>query len=360
MTASALPLDVQTMEAALFYAPGDVRFESTDKPAPGPGELVIQIKAALTCGTDLKTFKRGHPVLLKNFPSLFGHEGAGIVTAIGEGVSEFKPGDRLVPANSAPCLDCFFCQRQQFNLCEHLDLLNGTYAQYLKIPAPIVARNTWPIPQTLPFETAAFAEPLAICLRGIEACHIEPGMSVLVMGLGSIGLLLCKLAKRAGATVVGIGRNPLKIELAHRFSEVDAVASLPDPSSGEINAFLNRYSPSGKGFDVVIEAIGQPFTWEMAVSFVRRGGLVNLFGGCERGSSVTFDTRRLHYDEISLISLFHHTPKHFQEAVSLLSKTEIDPIPLITQRMPMSEIVTALQRMEAGHAVKVALFPDAE
>lgn len=345
----------QTMEALRFYAPGDVRLETVPIPEAGPGELVIRVEAALTCGTDLKTFRRGHPVLLKTFPSPFGHEGAGVVAAVGQGVLGFKVGDRVVPANSAPCMDCYYCQKEQYNLCQHLDLLNGTYAQYLKIPAPIVARNTQVIPDHVPFEHAAFSEPLAVSLRGVEGCRIQTGDHVAVIGLGTIGQFLVKLAKLAGAHVTGFGRNPLKCQLASRFGGADAVLALD--SIDDMPQWLKDHTPSGEGFDVVIEAVGQPHLWETAVSMVRRGGLVNLFGGCERGTHITLDTRRLHYDEITLISLFHYTPRHFKAALDLIATGQVDPSALITDRAPLSGLTHALEEVALGRAVKVAILP---
>lgn len=345
------------MQAALFYAPGDVRYEVAAMPVPGAGELVVRIQTALTCGTDLKTYRRGHPVLLKHFPSPFGHEGAGVVSAVGEGVTGFQLGDRVVAANSAPCMVCFFCRKGQVNLCEYLDLLNGTYAQYLKVPAPIVSRNTLTIPEHVSFEAAAFAEPLAVSLRGIEACRIQPGDSVAVIGLGAIGQFLVKLAKLQGAHVVAMGRNTLKREMAHTFAKADVVLDItkhPDPQ-----ALVAEFTPGGYGFDVVIEAVGLPRMWEMALQLVRKGGLVNLFGGCERGTTISLDTRRMHYDELTLISLFHHTPEYFRKALDWISQGQLDPTPLITHTMPLSQLVEALEKVSSGQALKVAIKPDA-
>lgn len=344
------------MQAALFYAPGDVRFEAMPVPQPGPGEIVIQVQAALTCGTDLKTFRRGHPVLLKNFPSPFGHECAGVVSAIGEGVSQFQPGDRVVAANSAPCMDCFYCQKGSYNLCEHLDLLNGAYAEYLKVPAQIVAKNTLTIPEHVSFEAAAFAEPLSVSLRGIEACRIQPGDHVAVLGIGAIGQFMVKLAKLQGAHVTAMGRNPLKRNMAQSFGQADIVLDI-----GHVSDFQHikaEYTPGGHGFDVVIEAIGLPQMWETAVSLARRGGLVNFFGGCESGSKIQLDTRRLHYDEITLVSPFHHTPEHFQKALEWVSNGHLDPTALITHELPMNCVIHALEMVAKGQALKVALKPD--
>ncbi len=354
-----LTLTPHTMKAMMFHQPGVVRYESVLKPTPDPGEIIVKIGTALTCGTDLKCFKRGHPVLLKNFPSPFGHEFSGTVVAIGEGVTQFQPGERVVAANSAPCFACFYCQKAQYNLCEHLDLLNGAYADFMKVPAQIVAVNTHKIPDSLPFELAAFTEPLAVSLRGIEHCRIKPGDQVAVMGLGPIGLLMVRLAVMQGAVVTAYARNPLKRSLAETFGGAHTVIDLsqyPDffenPTDCLPKALENR------GFDVVIEAIGLPESWQAAIQLVRKGGLVNWFGGCASGTQVQLDTRRIHYDEITLISLFHHTPAHVKQAVDLLSSGELDPSPLISERFEMSQLLEAFQLLETGKAIKVALTPE--
>jgi L-iditol 2-dehydrogenase len=356
MTTLLHQFPIQTkMKAALFYQPGDVRYEEMDTPIPGPGEIVMKVEVALTCGTDVKTFRRGHPVLLKQFPSPFGHECAGVVAAVGEGVSRLVPGDRVVAANSAPCMHCYFCHRHHYNLCENLDLLNGAYAEYLKIPAQIVNVNTHLIPEGVPFEAAAFAEPLSVSMRGLDACRIRPGDTVAVIGLGAIGLFMVKLAKMQGAHVVAIGRNPLKRELARSFGDADRVLNFND--FGDPLLIKRAFTQDGFGFDVVVEAVGQPQTWEMAVDLARRGGLVNFFGGCESGSRITLDTRRLHYDEITLVSPFHHTPKYFKRALDWIATGKLDPASLITQRMPLADVVDALEQVATGKAIKVALFP---
>jgi L-iditol 2-dehydrogenase len=352
----------KTMRAALFYEPNDVRYERTPIPALQPGEILIKVESALTCGTDVKCYRRGHPVLLKDFPSPFGHEFAGTVAQVYEEadqtdnkqeLSRFQVGDRVVAANSAPCYQCYCCRKGQYNLCDHLDLLNGAYAEYIRIPAQIARFNTHKIPEHIPFEVAAFAEPLSVCLHGIDQAHISPGDRVAVMGLGPIGQLLVRAAKWKGAHVTALARNPRKLELARNFGMADQCVNLTEFESAD--EICQRFTIDGRGFDVVIEAIGQTQTWEKAIQLVRKGGTVNLFGGCPGDSTITLSTRRLHYDEIKLVSSFHHTPHHFKKALELLCNLQIDPRPLITDIMPMARFEEALQRVEAGDAMKIAL-----
>jgi L-iditol 2-dehydrogenase len=345
------------MKTALFHEPNCVTYETRPIPTPGPGEVLVRVNTALTCGTDVKCYRRGHPVLLKTFPSPFGHEFAGIVAAIGDTTLEekvsFQIGDRVVAANSAPCNTCYYCGKAQFNLCEQLDLLNGAYADYIIVPARIVQQNMYRLPDSLSFEHAAFTEPLSVCLHGLSQAGVQAGDTVAVMGLGPIGQLMVRSASLMGAEVTAMARSKSKLDLAKSFGHASQTVSMLDyPDMDEIRS---RFSPEGRGFDIVIEAIGQPETWEKSLKLVRKGGTVNLFGGCPGHTTVTFPTRQLHYDEVKLVSSFHHTPKQVKAAFDLLASAQLDPSPLITKEMPMASFEQALQEVEAGKALKIAL-----
>lgn len=343
------------MKAVLFYKPGLIKYEETSLPEISAGEVLVKIETALTCGTDVKTYRRGHPVLIKETPSGFGHEFSGTVYKIGEKVEGFQPGDRVVAANSAPCMGCYYCYLEEYNFCENLDLLNGAFAEYIRIPEQIVKQNLLHIPENLTFEEAAFTEPLANVVLGVEKSEIKPGQTVGIIGLGPIGLMFVRLAKLKGARVIAAGRNPLKLRLAKEFGGADEVINLtevPDPKK----AFLDL-TTEGKGLDLVIEAVGLPELWEQVIGLVRKGGTVNLFGGCKSGTTVTLDTRRIHYDGIKIISPFHHTPRHFRESLQLISAGLVDVKKLITHRMQVSQISEAIQLHNEGKAIKIALKP---
>ena len=343
--------------AARYYAPGDVRFEPVDFSEPGPGQLLVRIGAATTCGTDLKCLKRGHPVLLGDtLPAPFGHEGAGTVAALGDGVTGFTVGDRVVFANSAPCGQCFFCHKQQPNLCEHLNLLNGTYADYLIIPERIVSKNTYHLPAHMPFTQASLTEPLAVSLRCVMETPFEPGDTVAVLGVGAIGQMIIRLASWRGARVVAFGRNPLRLAMAQQFGQAIDTVNLTDGFT-DAQTICQRYA-APYGLDAVIEAIGLPDSWQSAVQLARRGGVVNWFAGCAGGSTIPLDTRRVHYDELRLISLFHHTPAYFKQALDLQANGTLDFTPLITHTLPLSQFRQALDWVDTGKAIKVALLPD--
>ena len=206
------------MKAIQYYGPQNIKYEEVMVKPPQEGEVVVKVMSALTCGTDVKTFRRGHPVLIKSVPSGFGHEFAGIVEKVGKGVENVKVGDRVVAANSAPCGKCFYCRHEEFNLCENLDLLNGAYAEYITVPARIVEKNMLVLPDNLSFDKAAFCEPLANVVHGVERTGIKAGQTVGIIGIGPIGLMFARLAKLKGANVIVAGRNPIKLKAAEDFS----------------------------------------------------------------------------------------------------------------------------------------------
>lgn len=343
------------MKAVMFYAPKDIRFEEVNVPEPNEGEVLVKVEAALTCGTDVKTFRRGHPVLIKKTPSGFGHEFSGTIAKLGENVEGFNIGDRVVAANSAPCGECFFCRKGEENLCEKLELLNGAYAQYILIPKNIVQKNLIKIPDNLPFKLAAFTEPLSNVVHGISRTPINKGDTVGVIGIGPIGLMFCALAKLKGAKVIAMGRNPLKLKLAKEFAHADEVIDLKkydDPTE-----IILSMTEEKRGLDVAIECVGLPEIWESMFKLVRRGGCVHLFGGCASGTSVNIDTKRLHYDEVNIISVFHHTPKYFREALNLIATKQVDVEKLITKTMPLKYTKRALEMQQNGEAIKVLIEP---
>lgn len=341
------------MKAVRFWAPNDIRYEEIDVPKLQEGEILVRVHAALTCGTDVKTFRRGHPVLIKKTPSGFGHEFSGVIVQKDEAVENFEIGDRVVCANSAPCGECFYCKRGEYELCENLELLNGAYAQFIKIPKRIVEKNTLLIPKNLSFAQAAFSEPLSNVIHGMSKTPIKEGDVVGVMGIGPIGLMFAKLAKLQGAKVIALGRNPLKLKMAKEFANADIVIDInkcPNPEEVVINNTNEK-----RGLDVAIECVGLPEMWEKMFSLVRKGGYVHFFGGCASGSTVNLDAKRLHYDEVKIISSFHHTPKYFKEALEMIASGKMDVEKLITRHMDMKYAKRAIEMHRDGEAIKILL-----
>ncbi|MCQ2739566.1 MAG: alcohol dehydrogenase catalytic domain-containing protein [bacterium] len=343
------------MKAVLFYGPQNIKYEETSIKPLSEGEILVKVEVALTCGTDVKTYRRGHPVLIKSVPSGFGHEFSGIVAKTGKGVENVKVGDRVVAANSAPCGECFYCKKEEYNLCENLDLLNGAYAEYIVVPERIVKKNTLILPDNLSFEKAAFCEPLANVVHGIERTNIEAGQSVGIIGIGPIGLMFARLAKLKGARVIVAGRNPIKLRLAEEFAEADEVVDLKKYSNPE--KIFREFSDEKKGLDVVVECVGLPEIWELAFSCVRKGGTVHFFGGCKSGSTVSFDTTKIHYGDVKLMSVFHHTPKYFRQALDLIASGKVCVEKLITDTLPLEKVEYAMEQHIAGNAIKFLIKP---
>jgi len=343
------------MKSIQYWGPGDIRFEEVSIKPLNEGEVLVKVESALTCGTDVKTFRRGHPVLIKQIPSGFGHEFSGVVAQLGKNVEGFEIGDRVVAANSAPCGKCFYCKKEEFNLCENLDLLNGAYAEYITVPARIVKKNMLKLPEGLSFDRAAFCEPLANVVHGVERTEIKAGQTVGIIGIGPIGLMFAKLAKLKGATVIAAGRNPEKLRLAEDFAGVDEVIDLnkyPNPEK----IFLS-FTEEGKGLDVAIECVGLPAIWERMFSLVRPGGTVHFFGGCKSGSTVTFDTTKMHYNDIKMMSVFHHTPKYFRQALELIASGQVPVEKLITETISLKDVEDAMQKHIEGDAIKFLVKP---
>jgi L-iditol 2-dehydrogenase len=349
-----------TMAAAVLYGKEDLRVERLALPEAGPGEIVVRVGAALTCGTDLKVYRRGYHARMLKPPMPFGHELAGTVTEVGAGVERFKAGDRVVPLNSAPCDACYFCEHNQQNLCEDLLFNNGAYAESLRIPARIVEKNTLPLPDGLPFEHAALTEPLACVVRGLEESGARAGDSMIVIGAGPIGLMFMHAAQLAGVDVIAVVKREDQIAAAKLFGARQVVRV---DEADEIVSAARALTPARRGADVVIEAVATPTTWEWAVGMVRKGGLVNFFGGPPSGTVVALDTNRLHYGDITLKASFHHTPATCRTAFELIASGRFKAREFVTGRAELAEVPEVFSRMltRSGTGgpldIKTAIFP---
>jgi L-iditol 2-dehydrogenase len=342
----------KTLLAALLYGQEDLRLEEVADPTPAAGEVAIQVGTATTCGTDLKVWRRGgHAKMLKP-PTLFGHEAAGRIVALGAGVTNWQIGDRVVANNSAPCMECFFCQRQEYSLCPNLTWNNGTFAQYLKIPAPIVQHNLLQIPDDLPWELAAMTEPLACVLHGVARSHIQPKDKVVVLGDGAIGLMfVATLADTA--EVLLWGGNDQRLEIGKKLG---AAQTFNYHQISDIPGVVKELT-QGWGADVVIEATGVPSVWETAIACARPGATVNLFGGCPRDTSITVSTEQLHYSELTIKGVFHNTPKYVRSALSLIASRKIPFELLISEQRPLKDLEQVFYEMKARQVIKVAMIP---
>ena len=350
----------QTMKAAVLYGREDLRLEDVAVPAPAEGEIVVKVAAALTCGTDLKVYRRGYHAMMLTPPIPFGHELAGTVAAVGAGVTNFQVGERVVPMNSAPCDRCFFCLRGQQNLCEDLLFNNGAYAEYLRVPARIVVKNTWPVPDTVRLEHAALTEPLACVVRGLEECGVRPGDTMAVIGAGPIGLMFMHAAELAGVRVIAVVKRADQEATVRVFGASEVVRVSDDV---DVVAAVRSLTDQGRGADIVIEAVATPTTWVQAVEMVRKGGVVNFFGGPPSGTVVALDTNRLHYGDITLKASFHHTPATCRTAFGLIAGGRFKCAEYLTGAAGLDEVPAVFARMVArsgsgaARDIKTVVYP---
>ncbi len=313
-----------------------------------PGEVRIQVEASLTCGTDLKVFKRGYHAKMIVPPAVFGHELAGTICEVrrraGAGRPAWEVGERVVVANSAPCGDCFYCRNGQENLCDDLLFLNGAYAESIAVPARLVEKNLLRLKPATEFRDAALVEPLACVVQGVEETRLRAGQRVLVLGSGPIGLMFVALARQMGCVVTVSGRGEKRLAAARRLG-AERVLEAGSSSESRLTADLI--------FDVVLEAVGKPETWEAAVRLVRKGGTVNFFGGCPSGTSVSLDTGRIHYSNLTLLASFHHTPRAIRRALEFIESGVIRAADFVDGECRLTELPRLFQSMAAGNrAVK--------
>jgi L-iditol 2-dehydrogenase len=342
------------MMAAVLYGKEHLQVEPVAVPTIDRGDILVRVKVALTCGTDVKVFSRGYHARMIVPPAVFGHELAGDVVAVGEDVAKFSIGQRVVAANSAPCDECFFCRRGLQNLCEDLLFNNGAYAEYIRIPARIVERNTYLIPGHVGYSDAALVEPLACVVRGFEETTPREGDTIAIIGLGSIGLMFAKLAKLYGCRVIAVGRRKSQLERAAALGVDELIAVEGD--TNPVNTI--RGLTGGRGVDIAIEAVGKPQTWQWAVDMVRRGGTVNFFGGCPNESKVSLDTALLHYSEITCKATFHHTPAYIRKALDLVCAGHITASFFVNREEPLTNLLEVMRHLMShnGH-LKTAIVP---
>lgn len=342
------------MRAFYYLGPQHIELRDIAIPQPGPGELLVKVHAAVTCGTDLKIYRRGHPKFPP--PFIFGHEFGGEIVETGPGVSGFRTGMRVTANVISPCGTCFFCKRGQSNLCTGVIYNFGAFAEYMILPEPIVRGATLEIPASISDAEAAIFEPLVSVVHAQQTVKIQPGERVVILGAGGgISLLHLQMAMLAGAgAVIGVGHSPLRLKV---FEELMA-GPVTTLNAREVNvekAVLDQ--TEGYGADVVIECAGKPETWEQAVTLCRRGGRVLWFGGLAEGLNVSVDAKKAHYGELTLFSTHGGTPQDAQLAFALIRSGAVKTAPLLTDEMPLDDLEHALKKMIAGETIKVVIRP---
>lgn len=337
------------MKRVLFYKPEDIRVETAEIPVPGPGEVVVKNMVTLTCGTDVKTYKRGYRY---EPPFSMGHEAAGVVHAVGSGVTDFKPGEHVVAHNSAPCNHCYFCKKGQHSMC--VDLLqnqftNGAYAQYQKIPASIVQQNMFHIPDGMSYKQAALLEPLACAVYGTAETPFELGDTVCVNGCGPIGLMFIRMCYLRGARVIACDLSDVRLQLARKLGAAETIniKNVSDQAKA-----VRDLTEDGRGVDAAIEAAGLPEVWNIAIDMARPGGFVLCFGGTKKGLTVPLDTTKLHYEQITVKGVFHTTPRHVKAAFEMLKMNAILAEDFVQNEYPIEEIEKAILEHASGAVIK--------
>lgn len=300
----------------MLHGPGDLRLEERPEPVPGPGEVVLAVEAALTCATDAKMLVRGGHPALPALPAPFGHEASGIVAAVGAGVHGVREGDPVVVANSAPCETCEACLRGRPGLCEDLVYLSGAYAELLRVPARIAARNMLPRPAGMPAHIAALTEPVACGVRAADRSAARPGDLVVVLGGGPQGQAITAALAARGCEVVLCDPHPERRDLGRRMGAAD---TLPAPRDPAAEAAVLARTPRGRGAHAVFAAVADVTAWEQAIRLAGPGGEVNLHGGPDAAATLRTAAAPLHYREITVQASYHHTPDAIRAALALLA-----------------------------------------
>jgi len=340
------------MKAAVLHDVRDIRVEEVKKPEIAEDEVLIEVKAAGICGTDLHFYKGEWKV---DMPIIPGHEFSGVIAEVGENVDGFKIGEHVVAEPNITCGSCYFCLMSERNFfCENLKAVgvtvNGAFAEYLKIKG----RNLYRIPENLSFEEAALIEPLACCIRGLDNVGIKAGESVLIVGAGPIGLLLMQLVRNFGASmIIQTDLEDYRLEKALELGADHVInVSKEDPIK------VIKELTGGYGVDVAIEAVGSPKAITQAVEAVRKGGRVNIFGVSPQDAVWQVKPFDLYSKELT-ITTSYRSPYTFQRAVKMASSGRLKLKPLISHIFPLEKIAEAFEILDKklDNVMKVILKP---
>lgn len=346
------------MRVARFYAPGDIRIEDMPEPTPGPGEVKIKVRACSTCGTDVKISRFGHHHI--DPPRVMGHEIAGEVTEVGEGVEGWAAGDRVQVIAAIPCGECEFCRRGSMTICPnqvsmgyHFD---GGFAEYMIVPRNVLAVDGLNrIPDGVSFAEASVAEPFACAINAQNLARVGDGDVVVVIGSGPIGCLHVRLARARGAAKVFL------VELSRERLDMAAALVHPDAAiaSGEEDAVAKvRALTDGRGADVVITAAASGAAQEQALEMIARQGRISFFGGLPKDKpTITLDSNVVHYQEITIVGANGSSPQHNKEALGLIADGSVPVDDLITHRLGLDQVLEAIDIVSRGEAIKVTIEP---
>ena len=330
-----------TMQAAVYRGANDVRLETVPVPSIGPGEMLVRVHSCGVCGTDLKKISTGS----HSAPRIFGHETAGVVAAVGEGVQIYRPGDRVMVFHHIPCRQCFYCQNKTFAQCATYKKVGctagfepsgGGFAEYVRVMDWIVEHGTVRIPDDVSFEQACFVEPVNTCMKGIEALHLRRGETVLAIGQGPIGILLSVLAKGTGVTLITSDLYPERLRIGASFG-LDLTIDASQTNVVECVRELTE----GRGADAVILAVGGNSLIRTAMDAARPGGRILLFAQTQHGEAL-IDPAAICVDEKTLVGSYSASVDLQEESIRFVMNREMDLERLVSHRFPLSESPQAL------------------
>lgn len=350
------------MRAAIYRGVNDVRVETVPVPEIGPGEALVRIHSCGICGTDLKKIHTGS----HSAPRIFGHEMAGTIVALGEGVQGWQVGDRVMAFHHIPCGDCYYCRKKTYAQCETYKRVGctagfapagGGFAEYIRVMDWIVQRGMVRVPDGVPFEQAAFIEPVNTCLKAVKNLHLETDETVLVMGQGPIGILLAVLAQRTGATVFTSDLYPERHAVAARYGLSHAI-----DASRQDAAAIVKGATQGRGADVVVLAAAGNALIRAAMDATRPGGRVLLFAQTQHGEAV-FDPAAVCVDEKSLLGSYSASVDVQEEGARMVLQgytAGLDLTQLVSHRFPLEQAAEAiaLASHPAPNSMKIMVQPE--
>lgn len=346
-----------TMKAVVYYAPKDMRVEMVPIPACGADEIRVKVDACAVCGTDLKSYLVGNPRI--KAPLVSGHEFTGIVETVGAQVKGFATGERVVMATSVSCGECYYCKQGWPNLCADVAPMGFSYpggmAEYVTIPARALQHgHVIKVPAHVKAEHAALAEPVSCTVNAMENCQLQPGMTVVVIGAGPMGILNACVARGMGASKVILAEvNEARLKQADAFG----FDRLVNPSKEDLTQIVLAET-GGFGADVALVAAPAAPPQEQALSMVRKRGTVCLFASLPVGKNMlSMDSRKIHYGELRVVGTSDSTPKQVEKAVALIANNEIPAEQIATHRLPLDGILKSFELMQSGEALRVVLIP---
>jgi L-iditol 2-dehydrogenase len=346
------------MKVARFYAPGDIRVEDVPEPTPGPGDVKIRVRNCSTCGTDVKISRFGHQNIVP--PRVMGHEVAGEVVEVGDRVEDWSSGDRVQVIAAIPCGTCAECVRGSMTVCANQESIgydyDGGFAEFMIVPAKVLAVDGLNrIPEGLSFAEASVAEPFACAINAQELARVGPGDDVVVIGSGPIGCLHVRLARANGAarvTLVELNRD--RLEQAAAIVKPDHTICSSDTDAVDDIAKLT----DGRGVDVVITAAASGKAQEQAVQMAARQGRISFFGGLPKDNPViALDSNLVHYRELTIVGANGSSPSHNKQALALIADGSVPVADLITHRLPLGDVLSAIEIVSRGDAIKVTVEP---